>query len=89
MRLIHTTTLQPREFFTDHVPPYAILSHRWDSTEVTYQDLSEGRGPEVEGWAKVAGCCAKAALDRLEYVVSRLLVTFISELRDSDHYVVD
>lgn len=72
MRLIHTTTLEPHEFFAQSVPPFAILSHRWDSTEVTYQELSEGRGPQVKGWAKVVGCCKKAASDGLEYAVSKM-----------------
>jgi hypothetical protein len=44
MRLVNTTTIQLHEFFDDEIPPYAILSHRWETDEVTFQDLMEGRG---------------------------------------------
>lgn len=70
MRLVNTSTLKLHEFFGSQIPPYAILSHRWKKAEVTYQDLRDGKGPEMEGWKKVTGCCAKALEDNWEYVVS-------------------
>ena len=70
MRLLNTSTLLLHEFYGDMIPKYAILSHRWEDSEVTVQDLSEKKGSGMPGWAKVEGCCAQAVLDGLEYVVS-------------------
>jgi hypothetical protein len=70
MRLIHTSKLKLHEFFGAQIPPYAILSHRWENAEVTFQDLRDEKRIELEGWKKVTGCCAKAAVDGWEYVVS-------------------
>jgi hypothetical protein len=39
MRLLHVETLVFHEFYGSHVPAYAILSHRWEDEEVTYQDM--------------------------------------------------
>jgi hypothetical protein len=36
MRLLNTTNLQLEEFASDAIPSYAILSHRWESEEVTF-----------------------------------------------------
>lgn len=78
MRLINTSTIKLHDFFGKVLPPYAILSHRWESAEVTFQDLRDGRGPKLEGWKKVTGCCAKAAADGWEYLVSSSLCCLIS-----------
>lgn len=78
MRLIHTSTFVLHEYFGDAIPHYGILSHRWESDEVTFQDFEEGRGPQMLGWGKVSGCCARAAIDGWSYIVN----TFkIDELR--------
>ena len=45
MRLLNTTMLTLHSFFDEDIPPYAILSHRWDEEEVLFQDLQSGRGP--------------------------------------------
>lgn len=40
MRLLHTKTLEFRNFLAeDRIPPYAILSHTWGDNEVIYEDL--------------------------------------------------
>ncbi len=70
MRLLHTKTLELHEFIGDHIPPYAILSHRWEDAEVTFQDLRDGRGAEKGGWTKIVDCCKQAAKDTFEYTVS-------------------
>jgi hypothetical protein len=48
MRLLHTDRMQFYEFFGSDLPAYAILSHRWEDEEVTYQDMmsdmAEARG---------------------------------------------
>ena len=67
MRLLHTTNLQLEEFVSDGIPSYAILSHRWESEEVTFQDLREGRGVNMAGYSKITGCCRRAALDGWQY----------------------
>ncbi|EGP84901.1 uncharacterized protein MYCGRDRAFT_74475 [Zymoseptoria tritici IPO323] len=57
MRLIHTTTLEFREFFDAEIPPYSILSHRWTGQELSYKDACFSTWPESEGSVKVKKCC--------------------------------
>ena len=68
MHLLDTTEFSLRSFVADNAPPYAILSHRWEAEEVTYQDLQAGRGPSMAGWRKITQCCAQARKDGHEYV---------------------
>lgn len=68
MRLLNVNTLELREFFGAVVPHYAILSHRWEEEEVTFQDLMSGKGKEMIGWKKIIGCCRLAMGDKMEYV---------------------
>jgi hypothetical protein len=76
MRLLNSSKLTLHEFFGSNIPGYAILSHRWENKEVTFQDMRDGKGPGMAGWSKVTGCCAQAVLDGWEYVVSlNLLLT--------------
>jgi hypothetical protein len=49
MRLLDTATLKLSEFYGDRIPGYAILSHRWENEEVSFQDLEQERGPELAG----------------------------------------
>jgi hypothetical protein len=65
MRLLHASKLTLHEFF-GKIPKYSILSHRWEDDEVTFQDLRDGKGPGMNGWLKVTGCCAQAVLDGWE-----------------------
>jgi hypothetical protein len=67
MRLLNATNLQLEEFPSDDIPSYAILSHRWESEEVTFQDLCEGRGVNMAGYSKITGCCRQAAFDGWHY----------------------
>jgi hypothetical protein len=78
MRLLNTTTLKLHEFFGSEIPYYAILSHRWGADEVTFQDLQQGRGPTMAGWAKIVGCSSQARKEGWEYAVS-ILHSFQSE----------
>lgn len=55
MRLINTTTLAFEEFFQP--PEYAILSHRWGSDEVTFEQYTSGKIPDGAGHRKVLDCC--------------------------------
>jgi hypothetical protein len=67
MRLINVHTLEPKEFFGAALPHYAILSHRWEQEEVTFQDLTSGKGKDMIGWKKIQGCCELAMDDNLEW----------------------
>lgn len=67
MRLLNTSTLELEEFFGDDVPDYAILSHRWESEEVTFQDVKAGRGVNMAGYSKIVGCCKQAKADGWQY----------------------
>lgn len=73
MRLLDTTTLIPHEFFGSNIPPYAILSHRWQDSEVTFKNLENGDCFQMEGWAKVTGLCAQAVKDGWQYAVSCII----------------
>jgi hypothetical protein len=67
MRLLNTSTLLLGDFFSDTVPRYAILSHRWENEEVTYQDFMSTRRSQMAGWSKITGCCRQAAADGWKY----------------------
>ncbi|KAK3356695.1 heterokaryon incompatibility protein-domain-containing protein [Lasiosphaeria hispida] len=69
MRLLKTDTLELVEFI-GRVKPYTILSHTWGDDEVTYQDLISSRAAAKKkaGYAKIAGCCARAVDDGYEYI---------------------
>ncbi|KUJ12878.1 HET-domain-containing protein, partial [Mollisia scopiformis] len=68
MRLLHTTSLKLSEFFGAKIPPYAILSHRWGDSEVTFQDLQNGKVFENPSSEKLIGCCKRAKEDGYEFV---------------------
>ena len=70
MRLIETSQIELHEFFDAMIPLYAILSHRWEDGEVTFQHVQCGKGPGMAGYKKILDCCGKAASDGWKYVVS-------------------
>jgi tetratricopeptide (TPR) repeat protein len=50
------------------IPPYAILSHRWGSSEVLFNDVTRGTYREREdGYRKLEFCAKQAAQDNLQY----------------------
>jgi hypothetical protein len=61
MRLLNTSTLQFHEYFGPVIPPYAILSHRWEAEELTYQEVLHYQNIRKAGWNKVKQCCIFAA----------------------------
>jgi hypothetical protein len=61
MRLLHSTTLEFETFEDENHPPYAILSHRWESEEVSFQELCEGSGSLKAGYNKIKRCGERAA----------------------------
>jgi hypothetical protein len=68
MRLLHTSDLILKDFLGADIPPYAILSHTWGEEEVLFADMNNGNASVKKGFAKVKGCCAKAAQDGFEWV---------------------
>ncbi|PMD47064.1 HET-domain-containing protein, partial [Hyaloscypha variabilis F] len=68
MRLLNTETLKLQDFFDEGIPSYAILSHRWESDEVSYQDLEAGKNKDGAGYRKILRCCAKALDDGHDWV---------------------
>ncbi|RYP37446.1 hypothetical protein DL767_002919 [Monosporascus sp. MG133] len=74
MRLLNSCTWEMKEFVSDsHIPPYAILSHTWGSTEdeCSFQEWQQLPAPAIkqkEGFRKIEYCCRQAAKDGLEWV---------------------
>ena len=77
MRLLNVHTKKLEEFFDSAIPKYAILSHRWGSKEVTFQDLNVFGSGDWEpaavarhgpGLLKIVYTCSQAVKDDLGYV---------------------
>lgn len=68
MRLLHTTRLEMEEFFDYQIPKYAILSHRWEEDEVSYEDWLAKRKWNGAGYKKIRSCCRLAASAGYEWV---------------------
>ncbi len=69
MRLLNIYTLQLDEFFGNDIPPYFILSHRWEGEEITYKDFVKGRRQDSPGYKKILAFCEYAkVLSRTEFV---------------------
>ena len=67
MRLLNTTTLKIHEFTEKEIPEYAILSHRWEAQESSFQDARDRRNLRSTGWKKIQGFCAFARKRGWEY----------------------
>ncbi|KAI1111663.1 hypothetical protein F5Y14DRAFT_424388 [Nemania sp. NC0429] len=75
MRLLSTESnrgyqkYQIHEFFGDHVPEYAILSHTWGEEEVTFQDMQhlDEQVKKRQGFQKIAYTCEQARRDGLSW----------------------
>lgn len=69
MRLIHVESFTLKEFFGKNIPPYAILSHRWEKEEVCYQDfLQVEKREHMTGFKKSEVACEQAFKDGYEYL---------------------
>jgi hypothetical protein len=70
MRLIHTRTLELREFFDDNVPKYAILTHTWGNEEVGFQEWNawEPSLTTKAGYHKIRGACNQALRGGLQWI---------------------
>lgn len=67
MRLFNATSHQLTDF-VETIPPYAILSHRWQDEEVLFQDIVSGTARTKKGYEKITQCCAQALRDNLGYI---------------------
>jgi hypothetical protein len=67
MRLIHTTSLEIREFLReDAIPRFVILSHTWEDEECTLQQMQDLYNPSLlvrKGFKKIQQCCMEASND--------------------------
>lgn len=75
MRLLHSTSLQLRDFSNHEGITYAILSHTWAEEEVLFQDIDGFNATTMPahvmqkpGYKKIEACCAQAERDGFEYV---------------------
>jgi Heterokaryon incompatibility protein (HET) len=69
MRLINVETLKLEEVWDETVKKYAILSHRWEGGEVSFQDMQDPAvASEMEGFAKIQKSCERARNHGYDYV---------------------
>ncbi|KAH9207726.1 hypothetical protein DL95DRAFT_415366 [Leptodontidium sp. 2 PMI_412] len=72
MRLLYLQSgnLSLTEDYTEHVPPYAILSHTWgiDTEEVTFDDFRAGTYINKIGYRKIKFCGEQATRDGFQYI---------------------
>ncbi|MCJ1392273.1 hypothetical protein MMC18_005140 [Xylographa bjoerkii] len=70
MWLLDSSTIELKEFASQDIPDYAILSHTWGEGEVSFQDM-QGASEETyqtTGYEKIRRCCSQAASDGFDYV---------------------
>ena len=68
MRLINVRTIQLEEFPSGRAPKYAILSHRWEAEEVSFQDMSQPKTFGKKGFAKIQSACWHARNKGFSYL---------------------
>lgn len=65
MRLLKSPTLQLETFADLATPRYAILSHRWQAGEVTFEDMVNDQASVKASFKKLAKKCRQAANDAI------------------------
>ena len=58
MRLLHAELLHFEEFFDNKIPPYAILSHRWESKEVAFHEFEAAKERDGPEFSKIKNFCS-------------------------------
>lgn len=58
MRLLNAYTLRFEEFLDNEIPPYAILSHRWEGKEVAFHEFEAARERDGPEFSKIKKCCS-------------------------------
>ena len=64
MRLLHAEFLCFKEFFDDEIPPYAILSHRWEGKEVGFHEFEAAKERDGPDFSKIKNFCSFARRQR-------------------------
>jgi hypothetical protein len=68
MWLINTENLNLELFTTQNVPQYAILSHTWDSEEVTFAEFHNIEQVRTKsGFSKIKKTCKLASENDIKY----------------------
>lgn len=71
MRLINATTLELEELWEETEKQYAILSHRWEDGEVSFQAMQNAAtASDMKGFAKIKATCRQALADGHKYVIA-------------------
>ncbi len=68
MRLINTATYVLENFFNKPKPDYAVLSHRWTDSELTFCDISSSAVVGLPGFLKTKGVAQQARQDKLGHL---------------------
>ncbi|KFY51743.1 hypothetical protein V497_08890 [Pseudogymnoascus sp. VKM F-4516 (FW-969)] len=69
MRLINANTLELEEIWGETDKPYAILSHRWEDGEVSFQNMQNlALACTMKGFDKIQKSCEQAIKDGYSYV---------------------
>ncbi|KAG4427935.1 hypothetical protein IFR05_016582, partial [Cadophora sp. M221] len=65
---VHSIPLAIETFASQDEPDYAILSHIWNTNEVSFQDVVLGKAPSRRGYQKIKNCCEQAARHGFKYL---------------------
>jgi hypothetical protein len=75
MMLLHTGSLGLQYFDPEQIPDYVILSHRWGSEELSFEDVTEeplsnaaSLTRKKKGFGKIEGACNLAARDGYDWI---------------------
>lgn len=68
MRLLNSYTLELEEYNGTDVPEYAILSHRWEEEEFTFEDLKTSATDAKKGYRKIKAACSLTRHYGLDYL---------------------
>jgi ankyrin repeat protein len=68
MRLLHTTERKLKQYASNNIPLYAILSHTWGENEITFQDIEAGNAETRVEYEKIRNTCALAAAHGFDHV---------------------
>lgn len=68
MRLLRAESIQLEEFPPGKIPPYAILSHTWETEEVLIDDLRHNTAEQKSSWGKVKSACEASVNHGFEYI---------------------
>lgn len=67
MRLIDARTLEFAVYNGAAIPPYAVLSHRWNRDEVTFADYADAAAQNGNRFRKIRHLCSRALADDLNF----------------------